>query len=114
MNPADHKDFCFEEWATLAREDGEAFESRRRQLIENLVAAAPERMQGRLRGLQFQIDLERERAGTPLGAAVRLNSMMWSGFVGLRDALAGVSDAGRQQQRQPESGAQLIPFPKRS
>lgn len=114
MNPADQKDFCFEEWAALAREDGEAFENRRRQLIENMLAAAPERMQRRLRGLQFQIDLERERAVTPLGAAVRLNSMMWSSFADLRDALAGVSDTVPPQQRAPEAGAQLIPFPKRS
>ncbi len=114
MGPADQKDFNFEEWAALAREDGDAFERRRQQLIEGMLAAAPERMQRRLRGLQFQIDLERERAGTPLGAAVRLNSMMWSSFADLRDALAGVGDSAPQQPRAPESGAQLIPFPKRS
>ncbi|MBX3651512.1 MAG: DUF3135 domain-containing protein [Burkholderiales bacterium] len=114
MGPADQKDFSFEEWAALAREDGEAFERRRQQLIESMLAAAPERMQRRLRGLQFQIDLERERAGTPLGVAVRLNSMMWSSFADLRDALAGVGESVPQQPRMPEAGAQLIPFPKRS
>lgn len=114
MGPADQKDFNFEEWAALAREDGEAFERRRQQLIEGMLAAAPERMQRRLRGLQFQIDLERERAGTPLGAAVRLNSMMWSSFADLRDALSGVSESVPQELRDPKPGAQLIPFPKRS
>lgn len=114
MDPADQKDFSFEEWAALAREDADAFERRRRQLIEGMLSAAPERMQRRLRGLQFQIDLERERAGTPLGAAARLNSMMWSSFADLRDALAGAGGSASQPSRAQDTGAQLIPFPKRS
>jgi hypothetical protein len=67
MDPADQKHFNFGEWA-LAREDGDAFEHRRQQLIGDMLSAAPERVQRRLCGLQFPIDLERERAGTPLYA----------------------------------------------
>lgn len=113
MKPADQKDFNFDEWSALAREDAEAFERRRQKLIEDMLAAAPERVQRRLRGLQFQIDLERERAGTPLGAAVRLNSMMWASFAELRDALTGAA-SGAVIPAPADSGAKLIRFPKRS
>lgn len=80
-------------------------------MIDGLLAAAPERLQQRLRGPQFQIDMERQRAGTSLGATVRLNSMMWSHFAELRNALSNLAEGAVTPQQ--NTGATLIQFPKR-
>ena len=55
--------------------------------IRAVIEQAPPEHRARLRQLQFRIDLERRRAKTPLGATVRLQSMMWERFAALRAAL---------------------------
>jgi hypothetical protein len=87
----------FDEWASLAQTDPAAFEERRSCLIEDHIQNSPYHLQRRLRGLQFRVDMERRRARTPMGACVRISSMMWDALLGeggLRDSLntlAGVS-----------------------
>lgn len=113
MNSVETENFNFDEWAALALSDAAAFERRRREWIEATLAFAPADRQARLRGLQFVIDMERQRAGSALGSAVRLNSMMWSSFHGLRCALGELSgiEASAATPRRP--GATLLHFPKR-
>lgn len=79
--------FDFDTWAHLAEHDKDEFERRRQAAIENLIASAPASSQRRLRGLQFRIDMERRRAGTPLGACVRISEMMWDSVFELNEAL---------------------------
>ncbi len=84
--------FDFEAWARLAREDPEAFERRRRELLRRAIAQAPEGLRSRLEGLQWRVDAERARARHPMGACVRLFRMMWGsvyGQGGLQQALRG-------------------------
>jgi hypothetical protein len=83
-------DFDFEVWATLAREDPEEFERRRRAAIDALIASRPANRQ-RLEGTQFRIDMERKLARTPLKACLRLSEMMWETFLDLRTELAELS-----------------------
>lgn len=111
MNPDISSEFDFDEWARLAREDATSFEHRRQALIERTLEAAPVNIQQRLRGLQFRIDMERERAGTALGAAVRLNSMMWASVMDLREACSGKATGQATQADRPS--ATLIRFPGR-
>lgn len=111
MNSDISGDFDFDEWARLAREDASSFEQRRQALIERTLGAAPADLQQRLRGLQFRIDMERERAGTALGAAIRLNSMMWSSVMDLREACSGKAAGHASQAERPS--ATLIRFPGR-
>jgi hypothetical protein len=99
------------EWERLAREDPAEFERRRQAAIEGAIARAPVTLQPRLRGLQFRIELERERARTPLGAAVRLNAMMWDEFQRLREALNRLTELDpRRSAQAPVTPAQVIPF----
>jgi hypothetical protein len=72
----------FDEWMVLARSDPDEFERRRRILIEKTISRASARSQPRLRCLQWRIDMERQRARTPLAACLRLSSMMWDSVVG--------------------------------
>ena len=103
-------DFDIDEWQRLAREDPAEFERRRQATIEALIVQAPPEHRERLRRLQSRIDLERRRAKTPLGATVRLQSMMWERFGQLRDALHALAGGGRL----PPSGktARILPFSK--
>jgi len=66
----------FTYWSNLAKTDPERFEQERKDAIEAKITAAPEHLQRRLRGLQWQIDMERSRASNPLSACVRMHKMM--------------------------------------
>lgn len=72
----------FDEWANLASNDPEGFEQRRQNHIEQFFERIPISKQRRLRGLQFRIDMERKKARTPLGACIKLSSMMWDAVTG--------------------------------
>ena len=66
----------------LARSDPEAFEQYRQDVIEALIARAPERNRQHLRCLQWRIDQVRERSSNPIAACVKLYRMMWDSFAG--------------------------------
>jgi hypothetical protein len=110
--------FDFDEWATLARTDPEAFEARRLALIEDYLGQFPSPEQQRLRGLQFRIDMERRRARTPMAACLRLSAMMWDSLLGrhgLKHALdalcAQPGDASPSTPRAAPNMGRVIPFP---
>lgn len=81
-------DFCFsfdfDDWSRLAKDDPSAFEARRLALIEEFLRQFPQPDQRRLRGLQFRIDMVRRRARTPMGACLKISSMMWESLLGSR------------------------------
>ena len=105
-------EFDIEEWQRLAREDPEAFERKRKATIEAVIAEAPAEHRQRLRGLQFRIDLERRRAKTALGAAIRLQSMMWERLMELREALLVLSGGEDASEPAPRTAARILPFSK--
>lgn len=77
----------------LARTDPEGFEQYRQDVIEALIARAPERNRQHLRCLQWRIDQERERASNPFAACVKLYRMMWDSFAGHRGLIDTMSNA---------------------
>jgi hypothetical protein len=108
-------DFDFDAWASLAREDPEEFERRRRAAIDALIASSPD-SQRRLAGIQFRIDMERRLAHTPLKACLRLSEMMWDTFLDLQPALAEMClhTAGaspRPHLNLVKSGVKAAPIP---
>jgi hypothetical protein len=107
--------FEFEQWARLARENPEEFERRRTAVIEAVIARASPRLAPRLRGLQFRLDVERLKARTPLGAAVRMQTLMWEQVEQLRTALNQLtaSPAGAQQPTTAGCG-KVLQFPPRN
>lgn len=81
----------------------------RLEAIERCIADAPVENQDRLRRLQWRIDQERRRAGTPLAACIRVSRMMWQSLMGeggLRDRLLMVNEGIR------DDGGQLSPRPR--
>ena len=93
MTQSPDSDFDFEEWAALAKSDPEAFEAKREQAIARFIEQASPHMQNRLRGLQWRIDMDRDRSANPLSSCMKIFNQMWSsvyGESGLLDALNGV------------------------
>ncbi len=82
--------FDFEYWSTLAKTNPEAFESMRQKYLGELIEQAPGQFKRRMEGLQWQIDLVRDRSPNPMASCLRISQMMWSsvtGENGLLDAL---------------------------
>ena len=89
--------FQFEEWASLAQSDPDAFEAKRQETIEALIAEAPEELRQRLRSFQWRIDMERNRSANPLQACIRISNMMWDMIYADRGflwSLQAMSDPG--------------------
>ena len=66
----------FEILMDMARNDPDGLEELRRRLCAQIIEQASPARRPRLRGLQFQVDMERRRSSTPLGALIRISAMM--------------------------------------
>lgn len=71
----------------LALDDPRAFEALRSAMIENCIARAPQKIQCRLRQLQFRVDGIRRHSRTPLGALMKIQALMWDSYVQLNQEL---------------------------
>jgi len=109
-------DFDFDEWMNLAKTDPEAFDLKRKQIIDDLIAHAPERIRQRLIQFQWRIDMERARCSNPLQACIKLSNMMWDMVYGDRGflwSLQQVADPNTLMTAVPAeagSGAQIVPL----
>jgi len=71
----------------LAHDDPRAFEVLCNAAIEDCIAGSPQRVQPRLRQLQFRVDGVRRRCRSPLGALVKMQALMWDSFLDLDQEL---------------------------
>lgn len=71
-------DFDFDSWSQIAQQEPEKFEAMRRQMIDELIAQAPDHLKPRMTGLQWQVDRIRNQAGNPLAACVQISQKMWT------------------------------------
>lgn len=115
MNASHADPWNFDDWMALGRSDPIAFEERRRRVIEEAIARAPQHMQPRLYALQWRIDMERGRASNPLSACIRLNNMMWKmvyGEHGLMSAIGKLTSASPapMEGEPPHHLARILPF----
>jgi len=77
----------FNELMRLAQENPDELERIRQEAVEDLITNAPSDHQRRLRGLQFQVDMERKRAKNPMDSCIRISRLMHDSFAKLRDTL---------------------------
>ena len=68
----------------IAQLDPEALERIRQQHVEAIIASSPKHLRQRLRGLQFQIDMQRRLNPNPLSACIKISQMMHESFDQLR------------------------------
>lgn len=91
----------FDKLAIMAEQHPEKFEALREALIEETIATAQASSQRRLRGLQFQIDMERRKAKTPLAACIRISHLMHESLEELRLHLSEPLNASNLQPDRP-------------
>lgn len=114
MPPTIVPEFDFSAWADLARDDAAAFELRRREVVEQFIAAAPDHVRQRLQRLQWRIDAERRRHKHPLRSSAVLYGMMWDALCGSQGLLAALEALDRPQAssacHEVAASAQVLPF----
>lgn len=107
------KPFDFDEWKDLAASDPQAFESRRREIIERRIRRAPEQLQRRLRGLQWKIDIVRQRYKDPRVSSAKLFEMMWEQVYGRDGFLQALTKPAAPAATQATGKAEVIPLSRR-
>lgn len=95
----------FDDLLKLANDNPEQLENWRKKQVETLISEAPEEYQRRLRGLQFQIDCERQKHSSPMGTCVAISRMMYESMDKLNQALLG------EHASSDETQADVVPFP---
>ena len=112
----------FDELLKLAQENPEKLEAYRQEQVEKLISQAPEGSQRRLRGLQFQIDAQRQiHHESPMGSCMSISKMMQESFTELRTGLnqiTGVNDPLRNEvnsitQEDKLQAGKILSFPSR-
>jgi hypothetical protein len=105
----------FDEWATLAKSDPQAFERQRRQVIDRAILAAPANRQQQLRRVQWKLDQIRSTSRTPMVACLRMQSLLWESVAGEHGLLACLQRPLAARQRPAgTAGARIIPLHTRS
>ena len=93
----------------MAKDDPERLELLRRSMMAALIDSAPnEQIKKRLRGLRFKIDLERERAKTPMAACITLSDMMHESLAELHRALVDPEAFEKTEEK-----AEVVEFPQK-
>ena len=101
--------FDFDSWAALAQDNPQAFETRRKEAIEQAILQASPRRQQRLRCLQWQLDQIRNTSRTPLAACLRMQRMLWEKLAGDAGLLACLQGAACLPDAQQHT-ATILPF----
>lgn len=104
----------FDTLARMAREDPQALEDLRRDLVDDLIEHAPKAKRARLRGLQFRVDAIRRLAKSDLGAAVKIYELMLRSFRSLADEWTNLhsvhSASGRPVSYRKRPAAKILPL----
>ena len=90
----------FDEMMRLAQHRPDEFERLRHRVCEAAINDAPESLRPQLRGLQFRIDMESRRLGTPLARCIRISTMMHESFARL-DTLLNTPPETAEQSASP-------------
>jgi len=83
---------AFDVLVDMARNNPQKLEVLRHNLTQSVIAgASTDQQRKRLEGLQFRVDMERERAGSNMEAAIRISELMCYSLADLHRSLV-ISD----------------------
>ena len=100
---------AFDVLVDMARNNPQKLEQLRRSLTDDVIQSADnEQQRKRLAGLQFRVDLERRRAGSPLAACIKISEMMCQSLADLHKSMVTplVDEPSVSRQR-----ADVVAFP---
>ncbi len=104
--------FDFDEWKRLFESDPDAFEARRRAMIEAAIIRASRKVQPRLRELQWHIDATRRRYKNPRVSSAKLFEMMWQKVYGKNGLLEALTAPQATEAGSKKPPASLIYLPR--
>jgi len=81
----------FETLIELSKTDPRALDRIKQEASAALIDEAPAKYQQRLRGLQFQIDMEVRKAKSPMEGCIRISQLMQESLSKLRSSLNNIS-----------------------
>ena len=105
--------FDFDEWAQLAQQDKVAFEQKRDATLKQLIEtyASNDNDLRRLNGLQFQINMIRQKHKSPMGACIAISEMMMDKLYELVTLdIAEIIQHTEQQTINNTASDNIIPF----
>lgn len=108
--------FDFDYWMELHAADPAAFEEQRAAMIQAEIERAPEQLQRRLRGIQFELDAKRSLSDSPLESCMQMSSQMWESFDMMRtqlNALArpeALTEEDVAKLQKPTEAAKVLAF----
>lgn len=104
--------FDFDAWVKLARQDPQAFEEKRKRIIEDAIQGAPAHKQQRLRCLQWKLDKIRETSRTPMLACLHINRLLWENVTGEHGLLNSLQQlqSGHHGHNPDQANAEIIPL----
>jgi len=106
------KQLEFDEWLDLAINNPEGFEAARTAAIQGFLDSASPQSRQRLTGLQWRIDIIRQRSKTPMAACQSIYSMMWdrlSGEDGMLESLKSLAN-GSFNRPEPRFNDNILAF----
>ena len=91
------KEFDFDYWCKLAKNDPEAFEKARSQEIDQHISSISDSTaQERMKRLQWRVEMERKRSKNPMDSAIRIYDMMWEAVGKNFEAIQDLADTFNQ------------------
>lgn len=96
----------------IAKKDPGALDRIKQDAVDALIESADESQQQRLRGLQWQVNIELNRSKTPLDACIKISGMMHEKLWELRAALQSEDEREIEAfyESDMEKGAVILPF----
>ncbi|NVK38495.1 MAG: DUF3135 domain-containing protein [Gammaproteobacteria bacterium] len=102
----------FERMLDMAKNDPEALERLRLDMVRDAINSAPEAYQQRLHGLQFQIDGQRLLSKNPMQACLEISRMMHDSLQQLKGFIDGhTGDSQQASSQEPAPAATILRFP---
>jgi len=105
------------DWAQLAQQDPEAFETMRTELLQNFIQNSSANVQKKLEGMQWKIEHIRRRANTPAEALAEISNMMWQSTQQLgvkQQDLLDICTGQKVDTAPSHENAQILPFKPRA
>ncbi len=112
IDTSEAKQMDFDKWLELAMNDPEGFESARTVAIQGFLESIPNNSRQRLTGLQWRIDMIRQRSKTPMAACQAIYSMMWDQLAGDEGMIESLKSFASGSFSPPEArfNANILPF----
>lgn len=101
----------FERMLDMAKNNPEALERLRLEMVRDAINSAPEAYRQRLHGLQFQIDGQRLVSKNPMQACLEISRMMHESLHQLKNFIDGHTGEDAQDLPQEPTPATILRFP---